>query len=143
MLPINAPKSLIRDLKNHDRLSTISLIGGLLTEPEYAANNCRLELLSNLACTYCSGKKIVSRQKLEKWVNHDMQKTMAIRYEDPIEDVFVGNVINEYGNNRIFLGLWNNADFYTQQLLIASTVLIQAYRRIAILVQEWETASSR
>ena len=120
MLPIHAPKSLIRDLACCDKKATVPEIAGLLTVPEFSGNTLRIELLVHLACVFCNGAGAANHKKLMKWLNKDLAKTMAIRFEDPVEDVFIGNVMTEVGNTRIFDGLWEGSDFYLQQVLDAA-----------------------
>ena len=39
--------------------------------------------------------------------------------EDPVEDVFISNVVSQIGNSRIFEGIWEANDFWLQQALDA------------------------
>jgi hypothetical protein len=127
MLEIKGPPRLLRKLRESDRAATISRCAALLTEPNLHANTLRIELLVHLACVHCCGTKIPTSKNLSKWCNDYLAGSLVARYEDPIEQLFVGNVMTDVGDFRILNGVWDGNDFYLQVLLdafggVASTV---------------------
>ena len=66
-----------------------------------AISNCKR---SNLSPT---------NNEIEVWLN----KYLSRSEEDPIEDVFVTNIITSLGNYRIFEGLWTSNDFHVQKTI--------------------------
>src|SRR5205823_5828483 len=46
-------------------------------------------------------------------------KGWAGKMEDPVEDVFISNVVTNIGNSRVFGGIWEANDFWLQQSLNA------------------------
>ena len=106
MLSITPPRKLLSQLGKFNRRATIEKLSALLTFPELHANTLRLELLVHLASLHCRGSKTPSRHQLKHWLNEELGDSEAARAEDPVEDVFVHNVMWETGNFRIFEGVW-------------------------------------
>lgn len=102
-------------LAGYDRQITINRIAALFTIPELHPNSTRLEILVHLACVHCSGKKEVSLEKILGWINHDLQPVAHL--EDPVTDVFVGNIMGPGGNYRILRGIWEGSDYYLQSAI--------------------------
>lgn len=94
---------------------TAACIGGLLTLPDLQANQLRLEVLAHLAAAYCAGRRKPRRKQFARWLNRSLKDISVL--EDPREDVFVSNLVSPLGNHRVFEGLWESADFWTQQIL--------------------------
>jgi hypothetical protein len=57
------------------------------------------------------------RELVERWLNVDLAGDILVRAEDPVEDVFVTNVVTGGGNRRIFTGVWETPDFWLQSLI--------------------------
>jgi len=102
-----------------DRTTTLSAIAGLLTFPSLHANTVRLELLQNLVHRNANGPNKPTAHRLSLWLNKELGPTWAARMEDPVEDVFISNVVSHIGNSRIFEGIWEANDFWLQQALDA------------------------
>lgn len=112
---------LTKELAASELLSTVALLAGLLTLPEFHANTLRLEVLTHLAVAHCAGKEGPTRDHIGCWLNQSLAPLAPL--EDPIEDVFVTNVTSGLGNHRLFEGLWESADFWTQNILdVLSTI---------------------
>ena len=92
------------------------MISGLLTEPSLHANTIRIELLIHLIIAYGSGIQKVKFRQIKSWLNQKLGSTMFSKMEDPVEDVFISNVMTKYGNARIFEGIWESSDFYLQRI---------------------------
>jgi hypothetical protein len=93
------------------------LVAGLLTQPSLQANTLRIELLIHLLVAFAAGHRKPNRQKIDNWLNTELESTVFAMMEDPPEDVFVSNVTTADGNFRIFEGLWESSDFYLQRVL--------------------------
>ena len=108
---------LARDMARYDRRSCVASIAGLLTEPAYQTAALRLELLLHIAGRFCVGTRRVTKRALARWVNEVLGKDYVRRMEDPVEDVFVSNVVGGGGNYRVFEGTWERNDEHLQVLL--------------------------
>lgn len=108
---------LARDMARYDRRSCVASIAGLLTEPAYQTAAIRLELLLHIAGRFCVGTRRVTKRALARWVNEVLGKDYVRRMEDPVEDVFVSNVVGGGGNYRVFEGTWERNDDHLQVLL--------------------------
>jgi hypothetical protein len=106
---------LAEELAASELLSTVAPLAGLLTLPEFHTNTLRLEVLTHLAAAYCAGKEAPTRDQIGRWLNQSLAPLAPL--EDPVEDVFVTNVTSGLGNHRLFEGLWESADFWTQNIL--------------------------
>ena len=104
-------------LATHELAATATRVAGLLTVPALHANSVRLEALAHLAVAYCVRGNVPRHRQLDQWLNQSLSSIAHL--EDPVEDVFVTNVISAAGNHRLFEGLWESADFWTQQVLDA------------------------
>lgn len=107
----------IQDLPKHSRWHTTRLLAGLLTRPECHANTLRLETMVNLAVALCAGEQRPTQADLATWLNGHLEPSHLHFGEDPIEDVFISNIVNETGNHRIFEGIWETNDYWLQCLL--------------------------
>lgn len=108
---------LASELASYDRHGTVATIAGLLTVPAYQSASLRLELLLHLAACHCHGTRRITKRALARWVNETLAALPIRRMEDPVEDVFVSNVIAGGGNSRLFEGTWEGNDFHLQHLL--------------------------
>ena len=122
---------LVRDLANYSRASTVPLLAGLLTLPDYQSNCIRLEILVALAVRYCQGRKRAHVEQVEQWFVQIGNSRCALA-EDPAEDVFVSLVHDDRGNYRLLEGVWEGSGFYTQRVLdvIATMPNEGEFRRI-------------
>lgn len=117
MLPISGPPKLLKKLKRFDKAATVSRLAFLLVIPSLHANTLRIELLIHLACLHCVGTRIPGNTEIDKWCNRYLVDALVVRYEDPIEQLMVSNIMTNMGNFRILNGIWEGNDFYLQQAL--------------------------
>lgn len=128
-----ANPDLVKDFSRFEAKSTISILSGLLTLPEYQSNCLRLEVLVALAFISCQGKKQASISDAQRWF-HLIGESYCVLGEDPAEDVFVSLVHDEHGNYRILEGVWETAGFYTQNVLDAITDMANKNDRMTQIV---------
>jgi hypothetical protein len=119
MLEVTGSPRLLRKLQASARTATISRLAALLTEPHLHANTLRIELLVHLSCVHCHGGKIPTSKNINQWCNEYFAGSLVVSYEDPIEQVMVGNVMTDEGNFRVLNGIWDGNDFYLQEILDA------------------------
>lgn len=110
-------QQLAERLMPFDRASVASAVGGLLSVPDYQPQTIRLEMLLHLAVAHCQGDDQPSMADLRMWLEEDLGALPLSSLEDPLEDVFVTNVIGPGGNYRVFEGTWEINDRYLQFLL--------------------------
>ena len=118
-------KELIHDLRRFDPLTTIPLLSGLLTVPEYQTQCIRLEILVAVAITYCSGTKKPSLKELSYWYSK-IGDSHCVIGEDPAEDSFVALVYDSERDYRILEGVWESSGFYTQRVLDIASIMPDA-----------------
>jgi hypothetical protein len=106
-----------RQIERYHPVKSASIVAGLLTYPSFHANTLRIELLIHLLMAFAKGTKRPSTGDLNSWLNSDLGSTSFVHMEDPVEDVFITNVITKDGNVRIFEGVWESSDFYLQRVL--------------------------
>ena len=111
--------NLVAELRLFDPYTTIGRVAALLTVPTYQVATLRIEILTHLAVAHCYGKREAAPSAVANWVNASLARLMVRRMEDPLEDVFVSNVIGPGGNFRIFEGIWESSDRALQALLDA------------------------
>ena len=105
---------LTEKLKKYDLFLTLSKVASLLTIPSLHANLHRIEHLIYLIVLNCKKSNLSpTSNEIKVWLN----KYLSRSEEDPIEDVFVTNIITPLGNFRIFEGLWTSNDFYVQKTI--------------------------
>lgn len=114
---IQEQPSIKKKLRPFHPIKAAALISGLLTLPALHANTLRLEMLIHLILSHSLGKKEPIAQHIHLWLNKELGATSFVNLEDPVEDVFITNVITEVGNIRIFEGIWESSDFYLQRML--------------------------
>lgn len=119
MIPITSKETetIARSMARYAPRATISRVAGLLTAPNLQANTVRIEVLVHLAVAYCSGNIKPGYLEIGRWLNQSLGKTQMAMYEDPVEDVFVTNVITSEGNRRVFEGIWESNDYFLQIVL--------------------------
>ncbi len=108
---------LTKALNRCDPAKTCSIAGGLLTIPDFAPENYRLNFFSYLCASSSFGKRRPTIFKVKRWIEKELGHSPLQRYEDPPEDVFIANVIAPGGNYRIFRGTWEGSDYYLQNVL--------------------------
>ena len=108
---------LAKTLTQYHLDSTVRQVAGLLTVPSLQRFALRLEVLTHLAVLHCRGNRVATPNDLASWLNDYLGATPVAPLEDPPEDVFVSNVRTDSGNRRLFEGLWESADYFTQQLV--------------------------
>lgn len=100
-----------------DPLDGLRAVGGLLTVPALHGYSLRLEALGNVLAARARGRRRADRRRLTALLNQAGVGRWAAMREDPIEDVFVGNVVTPGGNRRVLLGAWKAGDLWLQWLL--------------------------
>ena len=108
---------LVESARNADLCPTLTMLAGFMTVPELQPNLIRLEALAHLVLALAAGKAHPSRELFDRWLNKDLAEDLLVRAEDPVEDVFVTNVVTGGGNRRIFTGIWETPDFWLQTLI--------------------------
>ncbi|SNT46988.1 hypothetical protein [Pseudomonas nitroreducens] len=111
-----AVPELIEDLSRFSASSSVALLSGILTEPDYQSNVLRLELLIALAFVHARGDEQPRLEDAARWFEL-IGQSRASCGEDPAEDVFVTLVTNSRENFLLLEGLWESAGFYTQCML--------------------------
>lgn len=119
MVPLNSPEleKVARFLKKYDFRSSATLLAGLLTVPSLQANTIRIETLVHLAVAHCRGKRKPGLPVIRNWLNRQLGDTQITRLEDPVEDVFITNVETPDGNCRVFEGIWESNDYFSQVVI--------------------------
>lgn len=113
-MPLNSPEAerLVKLLGPYNQRAVVASVAGMLTAPEFHANTVRLEILVQLAVAHCNGRERPALSQLQRWVN--VHLAFVSHLEDPVEDVFVSNVMTPAGNHAVFEGIWEYNDFYLQ-----------------------------
>lgn len=112
--------ALVSSLSAFRLIDTAALVAALMSYPQFHANTIRLELLQSFVLRHAKGRNVPTRNRIATWLNVDLAKGWAARMEDPVEDVFVSNVITSIGNSRIFEGIWEANDYWLQYALDAA-----------------------
>lgn len=105
-----------------DRIATCdpgiltSVVGGLLTSPDWQASTLRLEVLQHLVLTTARGKSSPSASDLKFWLT-EIGQGYAGWMEDPSEDVFAARVLFDGQNLVVLEGLYESGTFYLQRFL--------------------------
>ncbi len=110
--------ALVESLMKFDRKEAMAMIAALLTYPQFHANTIRLETVQQLAQRNCKGANKPTRHRVAAWLKA-LGSGWASLMEDPVEDVFISNVVTNTGNSRVFEGIWEANDFWLQQALNA------------------------
>ncbi len=104
-------------LREFDVSSAIRLISSLETVPDLHENTIRIEIMLHLAVCCCEGTKQAQADDLRQWASL-MDSSPWCRQEDPSEDVFVGYICTANGGFRVYPGIFSNADFILERLLV-------------------------
>ena len=106
----------LAELKNMDRMSTISTFGSMLALPSLQANACRIEALVHIAMVRAEGRQHPSSAFIHNAFESFGHGTCG-RLEDPAEDLFSNTVHCRNGNYTVFEGLREGNGFYLQCVL--------------------------
>lgn len=119
MVPLDASElgRISQLLERYERKSAVTRLSGLLTVPSLQANSVRIEVLVHLAVAHCHGMRKPRASIIQKWLNKELVNTSAAYLEDPVEDVFISNIETAEGNRRIFEGIWEANDYFSQVVL--------------------------
>jgi hypothetical protein len=109
--------ALVESIRKIDRCGALRVVSGLMTIPEFQPNLIRLESLAHMVVAVADGETEPTREMIEQWVNDDLGTDIVAQAEDPVEDVFVSNVVTGTGNRRVFTGTWDTPDFWLQNLI--------------------------
>lgn len=109
--------TILQDIQEADPIRSSTLVAGMLIDPLYHANTIRLELLIHYLLSHSDGKLLPSSEVIQHWLNNSDPIGSAFYIEDPVEDVFVANVMTQWGDFRIYNGVWEGNDFYLQKVL--------------------------
>jgi len=120
-------------LKAKDLESTAAKVASLLTVPECAPHNLRLELLAHLVVHTREGKNKTSDDEIIDWCEKILGRLPIRSAEDPPEDLFVTNVAAPWGNDRIFGGTWESSEFFVEQAISALSCVEDPGQRDVIL----------
>ena len=97
---------------------SVRLVSPLTTYPRFQANLLRIERTLYSVMEKCRGQRRPGRGTVTRWLNSKPARDHDPRLlEDPVEDVFVGNVAMQHGNFRIFMGNWQHNDHYLQTIV--------------------------
>lgn len=108
-------------LVKFDKAATLSMLAGLLTDPQLHANAVRLETLIHLVALRADGRLKPTAGQLREWLNDILGRDDVGHQEDPPEDVFVANVVSGAGNSLLFEGIWEGNAGYVQAALYSVT----------------------
>ena len=110
-------EGLVKELARYDYESVAPLVGGFLTLPQFHGNAIRLAALAHLACYACRGKRQADRETLVRCAGRRLADSKLVSMEDPVEGPFVGNVATAFGNFRVFPGIEESGDYWSEQIL--------------------------
>ena len=99
-------------------------LAGLLIRPENHVASKRLEALIHLAAWRCRGSRTPTAVELREWLNVSILQDPLAQREDPVEDVFISNLVTWFGNARLFAGTWPDNDYHVQTCLAALSDLL-------------------
>jgi hypothetical protein len=123
---------MIEEIKTLARHDALLLVAGLQLLPEFAPNAVRIEALTQLILQFAQGNRKPNSADLDRHLNHWMGQTLLPSLEDPVEDVFISNIISEIGNTRVFEGIWESNDFTTQLVLQSNYLTAMEARNRAL-----------
>ncbi len=106
-----------REIREANPIKSASLVSGLLLAPRFHANTFRIELLIHYLLSHSDGKLQPSSKRIQRWLNDFNPISAASYMDDPVEDVFVAGVMTQWGDFRIYNGLWEGNDFFLQKVL--------------------------
>lgn len=108
-------RSIQRSMQKYDRVDMVSIAAGLLTCPNLLGNTIRLEFLVHSAALYAHGSRRPTRTYFHSVLNDELSSVRDL--EDPPEDVFISSVFLQYGEFRLFNGLYEGSDYHVQNVL--------------------------
>jgi len=119
-------------IRNAHLESTGAVVGGLMAEPLLQPNYARLEMLAHMIVMQAAGEARPRGEDLNEWLNVLLAGSFVRSLEDPVDDVFVSNVVTRRGNRRIFNGTWETPDCWLQDLIdvLEGAPPIPALRRL-------------
>ena len=141
--------SLVRDLEKFSFPLVAAPLAGLLTRRENHTATARIEALIHLAALACRGHKEPEWRQLREWLNVMVFKDSITELEVPVEDVFVSNVGEWFGNVRLFEGRWQNSGEYvrdcveTLRRIEEQPWAVQALRHVTALLRLSEAVAER
>lgn len=112
-----AHEELCGALKEFELEPAVLMISSMETIPELHANTIRIEILIHLAICSCQGTRRSTVEDLRSWLALVDSSPMACQ-EDPTEDVYVGYICTPDGGFRVYPGIFSNADFILERLLL-------------------------
>jgi hypothetical protein len=122
MAPIDqivaAHPGLVAKLRRFSHPQAMRLAAALGLFPEIHAQTIRVEILQHLVATCCAGQREPERDDLAEWAGKYMADSPFTRHEDPVEDVFVGSINSPFGSFRLLMGIFADADFWLERLLV-------------------------
>ena len=125
------------------------LLAGLTTLPENQPADLRLTAMIHLAALFCAGDEEPTLAQLRRWLNEIILKDPITQHEDPVEDVFVSNVVTWFGNARLFDGGWSDNDYALQSFLACvvrfrkESWVVPVERSVSALLKMSETVAER
>lgn len=140
---------LARTLQKFSFPNVARLLAGLTTLPENQPADLRLTAMIHMAALFCIGDKEPSLTQLRRWLNDIILKDPVTQYEDPVEDVFISNVVTWFGNVRLFDGGWPDNDYALQAFLTCIVLLREepwmatVARSVAALLKMSEAVAER
>ena len=126
--------SLSNELQPLNPLRALAVLGGLLTLPALQANTPRLEALATAVVAVGTGGQALGRRRLTNWLNTRMRGVAVT--EDPPEDAFLLPVLTEYGEFRVFEGVFEKNATVTDALFEALTNLSREEADVTELIHE-------
>lgn len=115
---IAAHPALVAKLRRFSNPIAVRLGAALSLFPEFHAQTIRLEILQHLIAVCCTGPRTPERDDVAEWAGKYMADSPYARHEDPVEDVFVGSVNSPFGSFRLPMGIFADADFWVERLLV-------------------------
>ena len=103
--------------ENFNPIKSCNLAAGLLVDKRFHSNTYRVEKLIHLTLAHCKGNKTPSSKVIQSWINDFSPISSSEYLEDPVEDVFTSNIYTEWGDFRIYEGIWEANDFHLQIVL--------------------------
>jgi hypothetical protein len=110
-----ACSDLARDFRAFHPVRLAAAFGGLLTQTSLQSNCLRLEALVHLGIALGRGPRAATAQILTQGFASVGEQYG--HFEDPAEDVFVGNIASKRGNYLVLEGIWESATFYLQRFV--------------------------
>jgi hypothetical protein len=115
---IAAHPGLVQKLRRFTFPEAAQLAASLSLLPDLHAQTIRIEMLQHLVASCAEGKRTPERDDLAEWTGKYLTDSPFARYEDPVEDVFVGSANSPFGSFRLLMGVVADADFWIERLLV-------------------------